>query len=92
MEHELMVLLASAMEKDQIIDRIEQAISNYREAKLLADEKQIEIEAHHIALACNLFMMNIVTDGNINGAMDVIKKVKTMRDREKIFDVSDKQN
>lgn len=92
MEHELLVLLASTMTKDQIIDRIEEEISNYKEAKLIGDEQDIELKAHHLAMACNLFIMNMVTDGDVKKAMGTIQKIHKMRDRDKIFDVSDKTN
>jgi hypothetical protein len=92
MEHELLVLLASTMTKDQIIDRIEEEISNYKQSVLIGDKQDIEIKAHHLAMACNLFMMNLVTNGDMEKAMGTIQKIHKMRDRDKIFDVSDKNN
>jgi hypothetical protein len=88
MEHEMLVMLASLMTKDQIIDKIEESISEYKEATLIGNEEEINIKAHHLAMSCNLFMMNMVTDGNMEGAMETIKKIMRLRDREKIFDVN----
>jgi len=92
MEHELLVLLASTMTKDQIIDRIEEAISEYKQAELIGDEKEIHIKAHHLAMSCNLFLMNMVTDGDMKKAMGTIQKIHKMRDRDKIFDIDNKKN
>jgi hypothetical protein len=93
MEHELLVMLASAMTKEQIIDKIEESINEYREAMLIGNEEQIELKSHHLAMSCNLFTMHMITDGNMEGAMKTIQKIGKMKDRDKIFDISaDKSN
>lgn len=87
-----MVILASGMTKDQIVTRIEEAISDYKEAKLIGNVEDMDVKLHFLAMSCNLLLMNIVTDGDITKALGTIKKMQRMRDRDKIFSVDDKQN
>lgn len=87
-QHQLLVMLASAMSKDQIIDRIEDEIAQYKEAVLLGkSEEELETQAHHLALACNLFLMNMVTDGSMEGAMKTINRMDQLKSRDNLFNV-----
>lgn len=92
MEHELLVILASTMTKDQVIERLEQALSEYKEAELIGNEEEIEAKNHHLLLSCHLFILHTITGGDMSKAMSTIKQMDKMRQRDKIFSVDDKQN
>lgn len=92
MEHELMVMLASAMSKEQIIERIEESIAEYKEAQLLGNEEDIYLKSHFVGLSCSLFLMNMTTDGSTDGALKVINKISQMRKRDDLFNVDKNKN
>lgn len=93
MSHELVVLLASTMSKQQIVDRMKESISEYEEAHLLnKTPDEIKIAEHGIMLSCHLYIMNDVTKGSIQGAVETLGEIKTMQQRNKIFDVKDSTN
>lgn len=87
-----MVLLASTMTHEQIMERIEEAISEYRETMLLGKEEDIDLKKHHLALACSLFMMNVMTNGSMEGAVETIKKIKSNRETNEIFNLEKSKN
>jgi uncharacterized ferredoxin-like protein len=85
MEHELLVLMASAMSREQIIERMAHAIEENKEAALLNDKDAIEKANVALIISCHLFVLHNVTDGKIEKGFDTIKKIKEIRKREELF-------
>lgn len=67
---EIFVMLAKAMTKKQCIDRLAEAVSEYKEAELLG--KNLDEVEHNLLLSCHLFLLN----GIKGDATDVIKDME----------------
>ena len=66
---ELFVMLAKALSQDECIERLEEAISDFKEAKLL--NQNLEKAEFTLHMACHLLIFNTL-DGN---ASDIIKNM-----------------
>lgn len=89
----MFILFASMASKEELIKRMAEAISNYKEAKLLnksADE--VEKVYQQIIVTAHMFIVHHDTGGDFRGALDFIKKMDNMAKREKLFDTSDIKN
>jgi len=53
---EMFVTLAKLMTKDQCIQKIQDALEEYKEAKLIG--KDLEEAEHTIIMGCHLFLLN----------------------------------
>lgn len=73
-------MLAKAMSKDQVVERLEEAIAEYKEAKMLNTDVKLALE--HLHLATHLFIMNSLE----KDPMDIIKEMDTVSQRVKFFD------
>lgn len=74
---ELMVLVAKTMSREQILDRMEQAISNYKEAQLL--NQSTEDALNEIELSTHLFLLNNLKKDAGEILNDMEKVVKSVR-------------
>jgi esterase/lipase len=93
MDKELFILFAAMATKNDLIERMENAISNYKEAKLLNksnDEIQKTIE--NILVVAHMFIVNHDTNGDIQGAMEFIKKMNKFDKNMQLFDISKSVN
>lgn len=80
-------MLASMMTQDQVIDRLEEAIEEYKESRLLGKEKE-DRSFGKVVVSCHLLMLNMVTDGDVKNAFKTIEKMKLHDEREKLFNVN----
>ena len=69
---EIFVMLSKIMSKQQCIEKIEQSIAEYNEAKLLG--KDLEQEEHNITMACHLLLLNGLK-GDANDVLEDMKMV-----------------
>lgn len=83
MQNELLIMLATAMTKELLFEKIEEAIAEYKEAKLLG--KNLDEAEKSIGFACHLMIMNLITKGELSGSLDVINKIKEMKQRDDFF-------
>jgi hypothetical protein len=83
MSHELFILLATASPKEVLFEKIEEAIAEYKEAKLLG--KDLKDAENSIGFACHLMITNLITKGELQGSMEMINKMKEMKQREDFF-------
>lgn len=77
---ELLVFVAKMMTKEQIIEKLEEGIANYKEAGLL-NKPTTEAE-NEIELATQLFMLNKMD----KDPGEIIKDLDTFQERMKFFD------
>lgn len=81
---ELIVLLAKTMTKEQIVDRMQQSIDQYKEAKLLGKE-DLKEEEEHLLMSCHICILNNI-DKN---PMEIINEMEKVNKRVQFFE-SDK--
>lgn len=84
MQQELLVLLASSMTKEQLVDRLDESLNEYKEAQLLNSDDQNE-KLNFLAFNCTLLLANLMTKGDMKNAMSTIADMQKMQDREKLF-------
>lgn len=77
---ELFVMLAKAMSKDQVIEKIETAIADYKEAVLL--NESTERSLHNLDVSVHLYIMN----GLDKNPEEIIKDMDKVNRRVKFFD------
>jgi hypothetical protein len=77
---EIFVMLAKAMSQDQVINRLEEAINLYKEAKLIGGD--IEAALGNLKMSTHLFIMNSMEQS----PMDIIKDMETIDKRMKLFE------
>jgi hypothetical protein len=82
---EMLMLLAASMSKEDVIERLNDAMVQYNEAKLLNNEDSIEQAEKDIFVATNLFIMNYVTKGDIKNAISNIKQMDEIERAHKFF-------
>lgn len=83
---EMLMLLAATISKDECINQLQEALDLYKEAKLLNNEEDIEEANKKIFVATNLFIMNMMTNGDIKEALGHIKNMDKMDKAMRFFD------
>jgi hypothetical protein len=53
---EIFITLAKLMTKDQIIEKMQEALDEYKEAKLIG--KDLEDAEHMITMGCHMYVLN----------------------------------
>lgn len=81
----MLMLLASAMSKEEIIDRLTESCAQYNEAILINNKENIEHAEKELFVASNLFIMNYVTKGDIKNAINSIKQMDEIEKAHKFF-------
>lgn len=77
---EMLMLLAATISKEEVINKLREALDQYDEAQLLQNEEQIKQADQELFVATNLFIMNYVTKGDIKEA---VKNIRHMDEIEK---------
>lgn len=77
---ELFIILAKAMTKDQVIQKLEDAIAEYKEAKLL--NQNIKEAEENLQLSTHLFIMNSLN----KEPLDIINEMNKVTERVKFFE------
>jgi len=76
---QVLTLLAAVTPTDVLIEKLEEAIAEY---KIYKDEKRI----HGLAFNAQLILLKVITDGNIEGAMKITKDFDKMEEYRKMFE------
>jgi hypothetical protein len=80
---ELLIIVAKSMSFDQIVEKLQESIDNYKEAKLLGKEgEEMETAIRHMDMTCHMMLINRSKDE----PLDMIKKMDQMEKREKLFE------
>lgn len=83
---EMLVIMASLMSKQQIIERLQESIDELKEAELLCDAELIEQKTHHLLFTCHLMTMHVMTESKgPSGALDIIKDMNELEKSRKFF-------
>jgi len=82
---EMLMLVAASMSKESVIERLNETMAQYNEAKLLGNEEAIEEAEKEIFVATNLFIMNYVSKGDIKNAINNIKQMDEIERAHKFF-------
>ena len=72
------------MSTEQIIERLQSALDEYKEAQLLNNEEKIEDAEKNLLVSCHLCILNHVTEKE-GGPMELIEKLKEFEMRDKLF-------
>ena len=83
---ELVAMLAKEMTFDQIVEKIQIDIDEYKEAKLLG--KDLEKQEDFLKFTCYLLILNTM-EGD---AKDIIKNMDKVKTRVNMFDQGTNQN
>ena len=79
---EMMIMLATAMEPEEIVSKLQEQSEKY-----LADPTDEEAKKH-LLFYCHIFTMHSVTKGKMNKAMELIDDMDKFEKRESIFKTS----
>lgn len=84
-EKGMMIMLAGLMSADDIVDKLEDAITSYKAAKLIGNPADdVKDKLHKIRFTSTLLLTNLITGGTADGTMDLMSKMKLMKEfREK---------
>ena len=82
---EMLMLLAATISKEEVINKLKDAVAQYDEAQLLQNEEQIKQADQELFVATNLFIMNYVTKGDIKEAVKSIKQMDDIERAHKFF-------
>lgn len=77
---ELFIMLAKSMSTDEVIEKLEDTINEYKEAKMLNTDVKLALENLHIAT--HLFIMNSME----KSPDEIIKEMNKVDQRVKFFD------
>lgn len=77
---ELFVMLAKSMSIDDVIEKMEETINQYKEAKMLNNNTEAALESLHIAT--HLFIMNSIE----KSPDEIIKEMNKVDQRVKFFE------
>jgi|APGre2960657404_1045060.scaffolds.fasta_scaffold15817_2 hypothetical protein len=78
---EMLIIMASLMSKEQIIEKLQESIDELKEAQLLCNDKEIETKTHNLVISCHLLTMHVVSDDK--GLEGALKTIKDMNEIEK---------
>ena len=81
----MLMLLAASMSKEEIINRLTESLDEYKEAVLLSNKESVETAEQHLFISANLFMMNIVSKGDIKTAISHIKEMNDLEKAQNFF-------
>jgi len=67
MEKELLVLAATAISREKLIEMLEEEILNCKEATLLGkSEQELEEAEGKLGMICHMYTINLMTKGSIS--------------------------
>lgn len=72
---DIFVMLAKLMSREQCIERLQQALEEYKEALLTGDDETLKGSEANIELSCHLFLLNGV-DGKASEIINQMDEVK----------------
>lgn len=81
---EMLVLMATSLPTEKVIELMEEAIADYREAVLL--QKDLEHAKHDMIVKTHLLTLHFMNlDKGIDGAIETIKKMEDMEKANNFF-------
>lgn len=90
MEKELLVLTATALPREKLVEMIEESVSEFKEATLLGKtDEELESIEQKLAVVCHMFTINLMTKGSIPEAVRHMKRMDEIDARDKLFQVKE---
>lgn len=81
---EMLVFMATSLPTEQIIELMEEALAEYKEAVLL--NKDIEHAKHNVIVKTHLVTLHFMNLGKgMDGAMETIKKMEELEKANNLF-------
>ena len=78
---ELMLIMATIMPEEKLIDDMEEALTEYK----LTNSNESRMT---LATVCQMFILRSVTKGNPDKLQEMLKDMKQHDDREKLFNIN----
>ena len=82
---ELLIVIATAMSEEHIIEKIQEAIDEYSQALLISDDYKVEKAKTALNVACNLFLMRQQTNGDEKKMREFIKEMDNFERANNLF-------
>ena len=83
---EMLIIMASLMSREQVIERLQESIDELKEAELLCNAEEIKAKTHHLVMSCHLLTMNVISnEKGPNGALEIIKDMNEVEKNNKFF-------
>ena len=81
---EMLVFMATSLPTDKIIEMMEEALAEYKEAALL--QKDMEHAKHNVIVKTHLVTLHFMNlDKGIDGAIETIKKMEELEKANNLF-------
>lgn len=81
---EMLVLMATSLPTERVIEIMEEAIANYKEAALL--QKDMEDAKHNMIVKTHLLTLHFMNLGKgVDGAIETIKKMEDLEKANNLF-------
>lgn len=81
---EMLVLMATSLPTERVIEIMEEAIANYKEAVLL--QKDLEDAKHNMIVKTHLLTLHFMNLGKgVDGAIETIKKMEDLEKANNLF-------
>lgn len=85
-QHSAIILIASALEKETLIDMLKACISEYEESKLLCkDENEVKKAYEKVVFHCHLMLLNRVSNNSIDGAIKTMERMDDIKKAHEFF-------
>lgn len=82
---ELLIVIATAMSEERIIEKIQEAISEYSQALLSNDDQKVTDAKTAISIACNLFLIREQTNGDQTKMRTFMESMNSFDRANKLF-------
>ena len=81
---EMLVLMATSLPTERVIEIMEEAIADYKESALL--QKDMEDAKHNMIVKTHLLTLHFMNLGKgVNGAIETIKKMEELEKANNLF-------
>ena len=86
-KHSAIVLMASVLPQENLVEMLENAIEEWKEAKLLGkSEEEIEDQFRRLGFNCHLILLNIISNNSVDGAVNTMEKMERLQRATKMFE------
>lgn len=83
---EMLIIMASMMSTEQVIEKLQESIDELKEAELLGNVEKIKEKIDHLVMSCHLLTMNVLSnEKGLNGALEIIKNLNEVEKNNMFF-------
>lgn len=85
-QHSALILIASALEKETLVNMLESEVATYKEAILLnKSEEEIDQAYDKMVFHCHMVLLNKISKNSIDGAIKTMKKMEEVERARDFF-------